>query len=182
MDVSTSHEIMGGPVAIGRTASAMTHQPLQVRMGAHHAAADSTNDPESGIDEPEKVEPEMLEPKKVYLTSAALAHTPGTNAVAAQAHPLLTSLDDRANACQRPLSKQDDQANLPDGGFMVNDLLHFETVSGMNTSGTYSNPEPIGKAQRAENCAVAIPVQKLEGHTFAPTPQRGNLEVFTPFR
>ena len=60
------------------------------------------------------------------------------------------------------MSKQDDQTNLLDVVFMASDLLHFETVSGLNTSGTYSTPDPPGKAQRVEHGALAIPLRKPE--------------------
>ena len=57
---------------------------------------------------------------------------------------------------------QVDQANFPGTVFMASDLLNNESGSGLNTSGTFSTPEPPGKAQRAENGAVAIPVRKPE--------------------
>ena len=117
--------------------------------------------PESGIAGPERGNDgfeSVSEPENVYLTTAALARS----AAAAHGNPQPSSHDDRANAYQRPLSKQDDQTNLPDVVFMASDLLYNETASGLNTSGTFSTPEPPGKAQRTEKGAVAVPIRKPE--------------------
>ena len=110
----------------------------------------------------------------VYLTTAGLAR----GSCVVQGNPQ-TSHDDGSNL---PLSSQDEvdlpdglsvkldskaqrakpHRLTPDGVVSVNGLLHYETGSGLNTSGTYSTPEPPGKALRAESGALAIPARKPE--------------------
>ena len=172
--VGASPNIFGPPKTTGASRA-----PEEVdNTSKTHSSAHSVVSPHA----PEEVDNTFTDPTcnrkvgsaNVYLTTAGLAHS----SCVAQGNPQ-TSHDDGSNLP----SLSQDTVNLPDGTSVkldfiaqrakpfrltpnsvvsVSGLLHYETGSGLNTSGTYSTPEPPGKALRAESGALAIPARKPE--------------------